>query len=96
MAGAALAATQQFVTQAGELKKWENRLGASASELSKMQYAAKVANVEFTALTVGMQRLQRRVGRLQRDPRLVVGGDRPVGAERRRRGGPRRPRHPLT
>jgi hypothetical protein len=54
-------ATRSFATQAGELKKWETRLGASASELSKMQYAARITNVEFSALTVGMQRLQRRV-----------------------------------
>ncbi|MET0101841.1 MAG: hypothetical protein ABW078_08950 [Sedimenticola sp.] len=49
------------INYADSLAKLEDRLGILPEKLSALDYAAKRANVNFNTLTIGMQRMTRRV-----------------------------------
>lgn len=59
--GALLSFTRRVVESTAELQALSVRLGASTEALSELQFVAEQSNVEFNVMSLGLQRMTRRI-----------------------------------
>jgi len=72
------------IDAADKIGKLSTRLGISAEELSRLKHAAKLTGVEFNTLTMGLQRMTRRIAEAAQGSGEAVGALQELGLSAQR------------